>query len=138
MTSHAARYARSLLLACLILALTLPAFAGETRYGQTLADGCRCELVFAASPLQTMTEIPFAITLNETSGLSRSDATLAVSLDMTAMPMPPNRPATRWSEGAYRGTAIFTMAGAWQVRVRIERPGASPADVVFDIPEVRM
>ncbi len=138
MTNQAPRYALSLLLASLILTLSLPAVAGETRYGKTLPDGCRCEIVFAADPLTTMTEIPFAITLTEANGVLPSDATLTVSLDMPAMPMPPNRPVTRWSGDAYRGTAVFTMAGAWQVQVRIERPGNTPHEITFEVAEVRM
>lgn len=127
-----------LFLFCLAVALALPAQAGEMRYGKTLPSGSKCELVFAANPLMTMTEIPFAITLTETHGAAVSDATLTISLDMPAMPMPPNRPTASWHDNAYRGAAVFTMAGAWQAKVQIQRPGMTAEEVVFEIKEVQM
>jgi hypothetical protein len=38
--------------------------------------------------------------------------------------------------GAYRGTAVFTMAGAWQALVDVRIPGGAQEVLVFDIREV--
>jgi len=57
---------------------------------------------------------------------------------MPDMPMPPNHPAATWKDGAYRGTAIFTMAGAWEMTVNIQRPGYDQEHVIFKIDQVMM
>jgi hypothetical protein len=114
------------------------ATAAETRIETPRNDGGRAVLVFAGHPLKTMTETPFAVELFNAQGGPVREAKLKLSLTMPFMSMPPNHPEAVWSEGAYRGIAIFTMAGAWQVQVAIERPGASPERLIFDIEMVVM
>ncbi len=63
---------------------------------------------------------------------------LALDLTMPFMPMPPNNPKAVWQDNAYRGTAIFTMAGAWQVNVEVNRPGVETEIIIFDIEMVIM
>ena len=88
--------------------------------------------------LKTITETRFAVTITGATGISISDAKLSIDLDMPDMPMPPNHPAATWQDGAYRGTAIFTMAGAWQMTVHIQRPGYDQEQVIFQIDQVQM
>jgi hypothetical protein len=95
-------------------------------------------VTFADAPLKTMTETPFAIKIAGATGIAISDAKLSIDLDMPDMPMPPNHPAAAWQDDAYRGTAIFTMAGAWQMTVNIQRPGYDQEHVIFKIDQVMM
>ncbi len=122
----------------LLFFIAVCATAAETRLATNLADGGEAVIIFAGSPLRTMTEIPFSIQLGESTGEVVKDAELALDLTMPAMPMPANNPKAVWQDNAYRGTAIFTMAGAWQVNVEIHRPGVDPEKIVFDIEMVVM
>lgn len=112
--------------------------ADETRLAAVLSDGGEAAITFAASPLKAMQEIPFTITLHTASGEMIKDAELGLSLTMPFMPMPPNTPQAAWRKDAYRGVAIFTMAGAWQVNVAVNRPGTEVEQIVFDIEMVIM
>ena len=112
--------------------------AGETRLERPVFKSGKAVIIFADAPLKTMTETPFAIKVTGATGIAITDAKLHVSLDMPDMPMPPNHPAATWQDGAYRGTAIFTMAGAWQATVNIQRPGYDQEYVTFDIGQVML
>ena len=112
--------------------------AEETRLEKPVFKSGKAVLTFADAPLKTMTETPFAIKITGATGKTISDAKLHISLDMPDMPMPPNRPAATWKDGAYRGTAIFTMAGAWEAAVNIQRPGYEQEYVTFDIGQVML
>ena len=138
MKNSPARVARTLLFALLLLGLALPALAGETRLEKPIYGSGKLVLTFAADPLQTMTETPFSIVITGPSGKNIKDAKLTVSLDMPAMPMPPNHPRAVYLDGAYRGQAVFTMAGAWQVFINVQRPGYDQEQVIFDIEKVLM
>lgn len=115
-----------------------PLLAAETTLEQRAFTSGKATLTFADDPLKTMTETPFAINVVGDTGIAIKDAKLSISMDMPAMPMPPNNPAAKFEDGAYRGTAIFTMAGAWQITVNIQRPGYDQEQVVFDIEQVMM
>ena len=123
-----------ILLCCTVGAST----AAETPIEAAMADGGIAVIVFASSPLQAMTEIPFTIELKNSVGEMIKDAKLALDLTMPFMPMPPNNPKAVWRDNAYRGTAIFTMAGAWQVNVEVNRPEAETEKIIFDIEMVIM
>lgn len=94
-------------------------------------------MVFAAAPLETMTEIPFRIELAQDSPDSaiRSGA---CDLTMPAMPMPENRPVLECSGQRCRGRAVFTMAGAWQARCDLTLGNDSKISLVFQIDKVMM
>jgi len=113
-------------------------FAAQTRLEKPAFKSGKVVVTFADAPLKTMTETPFAITIAGATGMAISDAKLSIALDMPDMPMPPNHPAATWKDGAYRGTAIFTMAGAWQMTVNIQRPGYDQEQIIFDIDQVMM
>ena len=113
-------------------------FAAETRLEKTAFKSGKVIVTFADAPLKTMTETPFAIMIEGATGITISDAKLSIDLDMPDMPMPPNHPVTAWKDGAYRGTAIFTMAGAWQMTVNIQRPGYDQEQIIFKIDQVKM
>ena len=129
---------------CLLLAVGLLCLfcttveAAVTRVEIKRKSDGHAVLVFADAPLKTMTETPFAIEINDAQGQPVKEATLHLSLIMPAMPMPPNHPKVAWSEAAYRGSAVFTMAGAWQVQATLERAGFPPEEIVFDIEMVVM
>lgn len=122
------------LLCCTIIGAT----AAETPIETEMTDGGKAIIVFASGPLQAMTEIPFTIELKNSTGEMIKDAELALDLTMPFMPMPPNNPKAVWQDNAYRGTAIFTMAGAWQVNVEVNRPEAETEKIIFDIEMVTM
>lgn len=113
-------------------------FAAETKFEVPAFENGKARLIFADAPLKTMTETPFTIILTDGAGDEITDATLQISMDMPAMPMPPNNPAAGWDGDAYRGDAIFTMAGAWKITVDIERQGFAENSVVFEIEQVMM
>ena len=105
---------------------------------QSLASGGKVLLHFTSTPLMTMTETPFAIDLTSPSGNIEEDAVITLGLDMPAMPMPPNHPQVVFRDGHYQGTAVFTMAGAWQVEMMIRHADGVVEQVVFDIDKVLM
>jgi hypothetical protein len=123
-----------ILLYCTVIGVTAAVTPIETE----MADGSKAVIIFASSPLQAMTEIPFTIELTNNAGEMFKDAELVLDLTMPFMPMPPNNPKVVWKDNAYRGTAIFTMAGAWQVNVEVNRPGAETLKIIFDIEMVIM
>ena len=122
------------LLCCTVVGAT----AAETPIETVMADGGKAVIIFASSPLQAMTEIPFTIELMNNAGKMIKDAELALDLTMPFMPMPPNNPKAVWKDNAYRGAAIFTMAGAWQVNVEVNRTEAETEKIIFDIEMVIM
>jgi hypothetical protein len=122
----------------LLLCTVVGATAADTSIETNMADGGKAVITFTSNPLQAMTEIPFTIELKNNSGETIKDANLALDLTMPFMPMPPNNPKATWQDNAYRGTAIFTMAGAWQVNVEVDRSGVDSEKIVFDIEMVIM
>lgn len=112
--------------------------AAETRLEKPAFKSGMVTVTFADAPLKTMSETPFAITIKGATGITISDAKLSIALDMPDMPMPPNHPAAVWKDGAYRGVAIFTMAGAWEMTVNIQRPGYDQEQIIFKIDQVKM
>lgn len=126
------------LMAMLLLGSPVLGAGSETRLETSGPNGLKGILTFAAAPLQTMTEIPFSLELYTAEGTAVVDALLAVDFDMPAMPMPKNSPVTTWQRDAYRGVAVFTMAGAWQVKVRVNDAGGGEDRLVFDVAQVMM
>ncbi len=126
------------LLCCALVLVFTGAFAAETRMEKAASDGSKAIISFADSPLKTMTETPFTIEVKGPTGITISDAALHLSLDMPAMPMPPNHPKAKWQDNAYRGTAIFTMGGAWDLLLNVQRPGYDPQQFIFNIEQVMM
>ena len=113
-------------------------YAAETSLEKPAFKSGKVTVTFADAPLKTMTETPFAIMIAGATGITISDAKLSIALDMPDMPMPPNHPEATWEDGAYRGTAIFTMAGVWQMTVNIQRPGYDQEQIIFKIDQVKM
>ena len=136
--NRAARPALMILAIIVFLSTSAVLCAAETRLEKPAFKSGKVTVTFADAPLKTMTETPFAVTITGATGITISDAKLSIDLDMPDMPMPPNHPAATWQDGAYRGTAIFTMAGAWQMTVHIQRPGYDQEQVIFQIDQVQM
>ena len=128
----------SLLLLLPLLLIVSPAWSAESRFEQPLPAGGSAVITLAASPLQTMTEVPFRIVLTDASGSAITEATVSLDLYMPAMPMPPNEPKALWNNGAYHGLAIFTMAGEWGALMKIGRSGQKSVEVDFNLGVVRM
>lgn len=127
-----------LTLTLITLFSTSSLLAAGTTLEQPAFKSGKVTITFDDAKLKTMTETPFAVSVIGDTGITVSDAKLSMSLDMPAMPMPPNNPSAEWADDAYRGIAIFTMAGAWQVTINIQRPGYDQEQVVFDIEQVMM
>jgi len=127
----------TIFLSCL-LTLSVSAFATEMRLEKAMPEGGTAVLTFTTKPLLTMTEIPFTVKLIGGTGKVLADAAMSLSLVMPAMSMPPNNPKALWQEKAYRGTALFTMAGEWNAIMLIQRPGHDLVDLTFALGEVLM
>jgi hypothetical protein len=138
MTFRKAVFRHVLVTASLLSLIANIATAAETRIEGVLSDGGKASIIFADHPIKAMTETPFKIELHNLNGESITAASLKLDLTMPFMPMPPNHPEAVWSGEDYRGTAIFTMAGAWQVNVDIVRSGSATEKIVFDIEMVVM
>jgi hypothetical protein len=123
-----------ILLCCTVIGAT----AAVTPIETVMADGGKAVILFASSPLQAMTEIPFTIELKNKAGEMIEVAELALALTMPFMPMPLNNPKAVWQDNAYRGTAIFTMAGAWQINVEVNHSESGTEKIIFDIEMVIM
>ncbi|MBW2476009.1 MAG: FixH family protein [Deltaproteobacteria bacterium] len=132
------RRVRTILLCMVLLALPAIVHADGLRLQKSVFGSGKIVLSFAQEPLKTMTETPFSIELIGPSGKTITDAKLMISLDMPAMSMPPNHPKAPYEDNAYRGVAIFTMAGAWQFTINIQRPGYDQEQAVFDLEKVVM
>jgi len=137
MNKHAWRIF-SIFAVILLICSTTTLLAAETSLEKKAFNSGKVILNLADSPLKAMTETPFAVTVVGDTGIVIKDAKLSIAMDMPAMPMPPNNPVAKWDDGAYRGKAIFTMAGAWQITINIQRPGYDQEQVIFDIEQVMM
>lgn len=132
------RHILAIVLTMVLLGQASSLLAAETMLEQPAFKSGKVLLSFVDTPLKTMTETPFAVEIFGDTGAVISDARLSISLDMPAMPMPPNHPEATWQDNAYRGNAVFTMAGAWRVTVNIQCPGYDQEQVIFDIKQVMM
>jgi hypothetical protein len=138
MKSNLIRVTFTTLVISVLLSFSVSALAMETQLEKTMPEGGKAVLTFLANPLLTMTETPFTVKLIGGTGTVIADATVSLRLVMPAMAMPLNNPKATWSDGSYRGTAIFTMAGEWQAIMLIQRPGYDLIDLTFDLGEVTM
>ncbi len=127
----------AILFICCLLSLPVSVLAAEMRQEKALPEGGKAVLTFAA-PLLTMTKTPFTVELIGGTGKVLADAAVSLRLVMPAMTMPLNNPKAIWQEGAYHGTAVFTMAGEWEAIMIIQRPGHDVVDLTFKLGEVQM
>lgn len=75
-------------------------------------------------PPEPMEDAVLELELRDLDQRPVSGALVGFDLTMPAMEMPVNRPqATEEESGIYRATAIFTMAGEWQIRVEVSYQG---------------
>ena len=122
---------------CCLLSLPVSVLAAEVRQEKAMPEGGKAVLTLTA-PLLTMTETPFTVELIGGTGKVLADAAISLRLVMPAMAMPLNSPKAIWREGAYHGTAVFTMAGEWDAIMIIQRPGHDVVDLTFNLGEVQM
>jgi hypothetical protein len=123
---------------CGLLSIPTTTYAAQVQLAERLSGGGNVTLSFATAPLLTMTEIPFTVELTGDTGVVFSDASVRLQLTMPAMPMPPNNPKALWQDDAYHGTAIFTMAGVWEAKMLIQRPGHDLDELTFNLGEIKM
>lgn len=133
----------SILLTILLTAVSIfinPAdtFAVESVLKSNNSQPVAGRLVFATSPLKTMTKIPFKLNLANSNGNKLSVHSAACELTMPAMAMPENHPDLNCSGSSCTGSALFTMAGAWQVTFGIIMQDGTHASIVFDIDMVQL
>ena len=126
------RHLNLILLSCFLILISSPAFAKQMVI-QTGVEKTGT-LVFESSPLLSMTEIPFRITLSD----SKEVVSATCDLTMPAMPMPENRPALDCTDSTCTGTAIFTMAGAWRAACEFIMLDGTSKTLIFDIEMVKM
>jgi len=93
-------------------------------------------LDFEADPLVTMQEIPFELVIRDPQGNTLQGLAITSDMTMPAMPMPPNKPRVLPQGDRYRGTVIFTMAGAWQATFTVTPQEGKTYPLAFDIPSV--
>ena len=121
-----------------LLSVSVSAFAAETRIEKAIPEGGKAVLTFDTDKLLTMTETPFSMEVIGGTGKVFKNAAVSLRLVMPAMSMPVNRPKTIWLDNAYRGQAVFTMAGEWNAIMIINRPGYDPIDLTFKLGLVQM
>ncbi|MCK4508773.1 MAG: FixH family protein [Desulfuromonadales bacterium] len=138
MRSKLFRTTLTTLFICFLLSFSTSVFAAETRLEKAIPEGGTAVLTFAADPLLTMTETPFSVKLTGSTGKVFSDAAVSLRLIMPAMSMPINKPKALWQDDAYKGLAIFTMAGEWDAIMIIQRPGHDVIDLTFKLGQVQM
>jgi len=114
------------------------AFADESRYQTDEDQPVYGELVFASSPLKTMTEIPFRVNFGNDPDNAPVIHSAVCSLTMPAMPMPDNHPDLVCEGSSCTGTAVFTMAGAWRATFGLIMKNGDHTSVDFNIKMVNM
>jgi len=111
---------------CAISLLTVLAILGgcgkvasPTPLTQT-AGSLSATLVIIPDPPVPMEDATLELTLLDVNNQPVSGATVRFDLTMPGMQMPINCPeATDEGDGIYRASAIFTMAGEWQIQVEV-------------------
>ena len=93
--------------------------ASPTPLTQT-ASSLSATLVIIPDPPVSMEDATLELTLLDVNNQPVSGATVRLDLTMPGMQMPTNCPeATDEGNGIYRASAIFTMAGEWQIQVEV-------------------
>lgn len=121
MTTHsrALRRRRGILVAALLVLLPWLAAcggAGNDTTQQTV-DGVTFALERPAQ-IALLEDYAYVVTLTDSSGAPINGATVFLEQDMPAMPMGSNQPlAEPLGDGKYRITGVFTMEGAWIVKI---------------------
>jgi nitrogen fixation protein FixH len=73
--------------------------------------------------------------VEESDGRPASGLAVRLVMLMPSMDMAPvETPLALRADGTYTARATFPMSGAWQVRVELTPPGATPAHTDFDVP----
>ena len=127
----------TLMIAAVILISPTDTLADETVLRTDQKQPIEGTLLFSAAPMKSMTKTPFRLNLADTEN-KRSIHSASCKLTMPAMAMPDNRPALSCSGSSCTGTAIFTMAGAWQATFGLIMQDGTHASIVFDIDMVKM
>jgi hypothetical protein len=90
-------------------------------------------LALAPYPPVSFQTTTFDITITDQNGNAISDAQVGLDLTMPSMWMPSNKPqAQSLGDGRYRATGRFTMRGAWQIAVIVQR-GAEKQTAYFQL-----
>ena len=106
----------------LFLLLSSSVYAAETVLTAADADGSTATLTLSSKPVLTMTMIDLNLTINKAHGDTLLPTSAVCDLTMPAMPMPRNRPVLECGPVGCSGTAIFTMAGEWDVICEVTFP----------------
>lgn len=121
-----------------LLLTSTAGLAGELVLTSKTDQPIKGQLTFTSSPLVTMRELPFTLTVASSSGNQADIHTAVCDLSMPAMAMPENRPGLDCSGSVCTGKAVFTMAGVWQATFGLIMKDGTHASIVFDIAKVQM
>ncbi|PLY00620.1 MAG: hypothetical protein C0623_07095 [Desulfuromonas sp.] len=128
----------AVIVATVLNILTVDISAAERVYTTDEDQPVFAKLVFAADALKTMTEIPFRIEFGDDPGHRPILHSAVCSLTMPAMPMPANHPNLKCSKSTCTGTAVFTMAGAWQATFGLIMENGANTSISIGIDMVEM
>jgi hypothetical protein len=114
--------------AVLLILISLPLGAcapTATPYADTQTSGSlSATLRVLPYPPVPMEDTTLELALRDNEQQPVSGASVSFDLTMPAMEMPVNRPqASEVSPGVYRASAVFTMAGEWQIRAEVSYQG---------------
>jgi hypothetical protein len=113
-----------LLLGQVVFMMMLSGCSNEAIKASASAPGPAATLRIVPERPAPLQEALLELTLRGPDGRPLTGATVSMDLVMPAMVMPPNQPVvTEGGNGVYSAKALVTMAGEWEVRVRVESSG---------------
>ena len=122
----------------LFLLLTSSLHAAETVLYSVDADGSTATLTLSTNPVLTMTQTDLHLTMNKAHGDTLLPTSAVCDLTMPAMPMPKNSPVLDCGPIGCSGSAIFTMAGEWDVICEVNFSSGKTSQLLFIIEMVQM
>jgi hypothetical protein len=128
----------SVLLLSILLLLSAPALAAETVLNAADADGAAATLTLSSKPLLSMTPTALRLTMDRAHGDTLLATSAVCDLTMPAMSMPENRPLLECNAIGCSGSAIFTMAGAWDVTCDVSFSSGKTSRFLFVIEMVQL
>ena len=129
---------KAVFLICLLLFLVTPVLAAETVISTSDADGAKATLTLSVNPLLSMTPTELHLVMNKAHGDMLMLTSAVCDLTMPAMPMPENRPVLECGAIGCNGSAVFTMAGAWDITCDVTFPRGKTSKFLFVIDMVQM
>lgn len=109
-----------LLLTSLIVGLAGCAAKAPSLQASKTSGGLTLSMLLSPDPPAPMKETQVRFKISDSTGHPVETADISVGLAMPGMTMPDNRPAVAATGGGnYETKAIFTMAGKWEIEVKV-------------------